>query len=31
MYSKEEAEIIFNITGNLISGQVSGETAKILK
>jgi hypothetical protein len=30
MYSKEEAEIIFNITGNVISGQVSGETAKLL-
>lgn len=30
MYSKEEAEIIFNITGNIISGQVSGETAKLL-
>ncbi|MBV4357356.1 YWFCY domain-containing protein [Pinibacter aurantiacus] len=30
MYSKEEAEIIFNITGNIISGQVSGETAKHL-
>lgn len=30
MYSKEEAEVIFNITGNIISGQVSGETAKLL-
>lgn len=30
MYSKEEAEVIFNITGNVISGQVSGETAKLL-
>jgi len=30
LYSKEEAEIIFNITGNIISGQVSGETAKLL-
>ncbi|MDH7459804.1 YWFCY domain-containing protein [Chitinophagaceae bacterium 26-R-25] len=30
MYAKEEAEIIFNITGNIISGQVSGETAKLL-
>jgi hypothetical protein len=29
-YSKEEAEVIFNITGNIISGQVSGETAKLL-
>ncbi|MFT3749075.1 MAG: conjugal transfer protein MobC [Agriterribacter sp.] len=29
-YSKEEAEVIFNITGNVISGQVSGETAKLL-
>lgn len=30
VYSKEEAETIFNMTGNLISGQVSGETAKLL-
>jgi hypothetical protein len=30
VYSREEAEVIFNITGNLISGQVSGETAKLL-
>jgi hypothetical protein len=30
MYSREEAEVIFNITGNIISGQVSGETAKLL-
>lgn len=30
MYTKEEAEVIFNITGNIISGQVSGETAKLL-
>lgn len=30
VYSKEEAETIFNITGNIISGQVSGETAKLL-
>ena len=30
MYSKEEAEVIFNITGNMVSGQVSGETAKHL-
>jgi type IV secretory pathway TraG/TraD family ATPase VirD4 len=29
-YSKEEAEVIFNMTGNIISGQVSGETAKLL-
>lgn len=30
VYSREEAEVIFNMTGNLISGQVSGETAKFL-
>lgn len=30
VYSKEEAETIFNITGNIISGQVSGETARLL-
>ncbi len=30
VYSREEAEVIFNITGNIISGQVSGETAKLL-
>ena len=30
MYSREEAEVIFNITGNIISGQVSGETAKLV-
>ena len=30
IYSKEEAETIFNICGNIISGQVSGETAKFL-
>ncbi|QEC69370.1 conjugal transfer protein TraG [Panacibacter ginsenosidivorans] len=30
VYSKEEAETIFNICGNVISGQVSGETAKLL-
>lgn len=30
IYSREEAETIFNITGNIISGQVSGETAKLL-
>ncbi len=27
---KEEAEVIFNITGNIISGQVSGDAAKHL-
>jgi hypothetical protein len=30
VYTKEEAETIFNITGNIISGQVSGETARLL-
>lgn len=30
IYSKEEAETIFNMTGNIINGQVSGETAKLL-
>lgn len=30
VYSKEEAETIFNTCGNIISGQVSGETAKLL-
>ncbi len=30
VYSREEAESIFNMTGNIISGQVSGETAKLL-
>ncbi|HMH32134.1 MAG TPA: conjugal transfer protein MobC [Puia sp.] len=30
VYSKEEAETIFNMTGNIISGQVSGETAESL-
>lgn len=30
IYSREEAETIFNITGNIISGQVSGETARLL-
>ncbi|PWT72354.1 MAG: conjugal transfer protein TraG [Bacteroidetes bacterium] len=30
LYSREEAEVILNITGNLVSGQVSGETAKLL-
>lgn len=29
-YSKDQAEVIFNIAGNVISGQVSGETAKLL-
>lgn len=29
-YSREQAEVIFNIMGNVISGQVSGETAKFL-
>jgi|SRR5690242_4888518 len=28
VYSREEAEVAFNIGGNVISGQVSGETAK---
>jgi hypothetical protein len=30
VYSREEAEVIFNMTGNIISGQVSGESAKLL-
>ncbi|WP_276484781.1 YWFCY domain-containing protein [Paraflavitalea pollutisoli] len=30
IYSREEAETIFNIAGNIISGQVSGETARLL-
>jgi hypothetical protein len=30
VYSREEAETIFNMTGNVIAGQVSGETAKLL-
>jgi hypothetical protein len=30
VYSREEAETIFNICGNVISGQVAGETAKLL-
>jgi YWFCY protein/Type IV secretory system Conjugative DNA transfer len=30
VYSKEEAEAIFNMTGNFISGQVSGESAKLI-
>ena len=29
-YSKEQAEVIFNIAGNIISGQVAGDTAKLL-
>jgi len=29
-YGKEQAEVILNITGNIISGQVNGETAKHL-
>jgi len=29
-YGKEQADVLMNITGNLISGQVSGETAKQL-
>lgn len=29
-YGKEQAEVIMNIVGNIISGQVSGETAKQL-
>ncbi len=29
-YGKEQAEVIMNIVGNVISGQVSGETAKQL-
>ncbi len=29
-YGREQAEVIMNITGNLISGQVTGETAKLL-
>ncbi|WP_235921061.1 conjugal transfer protein MobC [Foetidibacter luteolus] len=30
VYSREEAETIMNIAGNIISGQVAGETAKML-
>ncbi|TAN00425.1 MAG: conjugal transfer protein TraG [Chitinophagaceae bacterium] len=30
VYSREEAEVIFNICGNLICGQVSGESAKMV-
>jgi len=29
-YSREQAEVILNIMGNIVSGQVSGETAKFL-
>ena len=29
-YGKEQANVIVNITGNIISGQVMGETAKVL-
>lgn len=29
-YGKEQADVIVNITGNIISGQVMGETAKVL-
>jgi len=29
-YGKEQADVIVNITGNIISGQVTGETAKLL-
>ena len=29
-YGKEQADVIMNITGNIISGQVSGDTAKQL-
>jgi hypothetical protein len=29
-YSKEQAEVILNIMGNIISGQVSGDSAKFL-
>jgi hypothetical protein len=29
-YSREQAEVILNIMGNIISGQVSGESAKFL-
>ena len=29
-YGKEQAEVVMNIVGNIISGQVSGETAKQL-
>jgi len=29
-YGKDQADVIMNITGNVISGQVTGETAKML-
>lgn len=29
-YGKEQADVIMNITGNVISGQVTGDTAKLL-
>ena len=29
-YGKEQADVIVNITGNIISGQVMGDTAKVL-
>lgn len=29
-YGKEEADVIFGIVGNIISGQVTGDTAKLL-
>lgn len=29
-YGKEQADVVMNISGNIISGQVSGETAKVL-
>jgi len=29
-YGKESAEVVFNIVGNIISGQVTGDTAKLL-
>jgi len=29
-YGKEQADVIINITGNIVSGQVMGETSKLL-
>ena len=29
-YGKDQADVIMNVTGNIISGQVMGETAKQL-
>jgi len=29
-YGKEQADVIVSITGNIISGQVMGETSKLL-